>query len=132
MTLFVLLKVLHMSCAMVSVAGFALRGYWALADDPRRQRRFVRIAPHVIDTLLLVSALGMLALWRISPLVLPWVMAKLVGLVVYILLGLVTLRFARSRRGRLVAYVAALGTAAYIFTVAFAHSPLGPLAFSAH
>ena len=127
MTLFDFLKALHVCCALLSVAGFALRGYWALADNPLRKSRLVRVLPHVVDTLLLGSAVGMLIIWEVSPLALPWVSAKILALLLYIGLGMVVMRFATSRRGRALAYAAALGTAAYIISVALTHSALGPL-----
>ena len=127
MSLFAILKLLHVCCAVVSIAGFALRGYWALTDNPLRQAGPSRVLPHVIDTLLLASAIGMLVIWGVSPLELPWVLAKLLALLVYIGLGMMVMRFAASRRNRLLAYLGALATAAYIFTVALAHSPRGGL-----
>ena len=51
------LKVVHIACAIVSISGFALRGTLMLLDSPLLAARFVRIAPHVVDTMLLASAL---------------------------------------------------------------------------
>ncbi|KAA1190477.1 regulator SirB [Pseudohalioglobus sediminis] len=127
MTAFTLLKTLHVTCALISVLGFALRGYWALNDNPLRLTRWARVAPHTVDTVLLGSALGMLWLWGVSPLQLDWVSAKILALLCYIAMGMVALRFGSSRRGRALAYIAALCIAAYIFAVALTHSPWGPL-----
>ena len=127
MTLFEFLKTLHVCCALLSVAGFALRGYWVLEANPLRSAWLVRVLPHVVDTLLLGSAVGMLVIWNVSPLALSWVSAKIIALLVYIGLGLVVMRFAKTRRGQAMAYAAALCTAAYIISVALTHSALGPL-----
>ncbi len=127
--IFQFLKFFHVTCAIVSIAGFALRGYWAIRADPRLQKPLVRVAPHVVDTLLLASAIGMLVVWRISPFALPWLSAKIIALLVYIALGMLCLRHARTRRTRLAAYVAALAVAFYILGVALSHSPLGIAAF---
>jgi hypothetical protein len=54
------LKHVHMGCAAVSGSLFLLRGIWMLRDSPRLQQRWVRTAPHVVDTLLLGSA----GIWR--------------------------------------------------------------------
>lgn len=126
MTWFGLLKTLHLGCALLSIAGFALRGYWALRSDPRLTSRVARTLPHLVDSLLLGSAIGMLLIWRTSPLDIPWVTAKILALFLYIGLGLMVMRFAKTGLGRLVAYLAALLTAAYIVSVAVTHSPLGP------
>jgi len=89
------------------------------------QHRLVKRLPHVIDSLLLGSALGMLAIWCISPLQVDWLMAKIIALLVYIGLGMVALRFGRTRRTRVNAWLLALLAAAYIVSVAYSKSPLG-------
>ena len=123
---FDVLKTLHLGCALLSIAGFALRGYWALRVDPRLSSRVARTLPHLVDTLLLGSAIGMLLIWQISPLDIPWVTAKILALCLYIGLGMMVMRFAKTGLGRLIAYLAALLTAAYIVTVAVTRSPWGP------
>ncbi len=127
MGLFESLKLLHVSCALVSISGFALRGYWRIRLNPLRDHRLTRVLPHVVDTVLLGSAVGMLLLWQVSPLQLPWVMAKLCALLVYIGLGMVTMRFASTIGGQWLAYVLALLSAAFIVSVAYAKSALGAL-----
>ena len=128
MMLFVWLKMAHVSSALLSISGFALRGYWMLTDNPLLQRRLTRVLPHIVDTLLLGSAIGMLLVWQADPLQLPWLMAKIVGLLLYIGLGMVALRFGRTRRVRVTAYLLALLSAVYILSVAYSKSPLGFLA----
>ncbi len=125
MRMFSLLKYLHVTCALISIGGFALRGYWALRADPRLQHRLARVLPHLVDSVLLGSALGMLWLWQLSPFALNWLTAKLIALLVYIALGMVTLRFARRTLTRTMAYIAALLTAGYILSVALTHSAWG-------
>lgn len=128
MSLFSTLKLIHVTCALVSVSGFALRGYWMLVDSPMSRNRLVRVLPHAVDTLLLGSAVAMLFIWGMSPLQLPWVMAKIVALLLYIGLGMAVMRFAPTYKSRLAAYVAALCSAGYIMSVALTHSAWGPLA----
>ncbi len=123
--LFAWLKLAHVGSALLSVSGFALRGYWMISGNTLLQHRLTRVLPHVVDTVLLASAIGMLVVWQASPLQLPWLIAKIVGLVAYIGLGLVALRLGRTRQVRMTAYILALATAAYILTVAYSKSPLG-------
>jgi uncharacterized membrane protein SirB2 len=122
---FELLKLLHMSCAFLSIGGFSLRGYWMITDNPCLRRRATRILPHILDTLLLGSAIGMLVIWQMNPLALGWLSAKIMALLVYIGLGMVAFRFGKTRRVRLVAFGLALLTAGYIVAVAYTKSPLG-------
>ncbi len=121
------LKLVHVSCALLSLGGFALRGFWMVSDNPLLRHRLTRVLPHCVDTLLLASAIGMLYLWRTSPLELPWVMAKIGGLLVYIALGMVALRFGRTRGVRTGAWLAAMATGLYIVSVAYTRSAAGPL-----
>ena len=50
------LKLTHVTCAFLSIAGFALRGYWMATDNPLLQRRPAKVLPHLLDTVLLGSA----------------------------------------------------------------------------
>jgi uncharacterized membrane protein SirB2 len=126
-SLFSLLKLVHMTCAFLSVAGFTLRGFWMVTGNPRLRRRATRILPHTIDTLLLATAVGMLWLWGVSPLQLDWLSAKIFALLAYIGLGMVALRFGRTRQVKVTAWLLALCCATYMFSVAYTKSPLGPL-----
>ncbi len=90
--------------------------------------RATRVLPHIVDTLLLLSAISMLVLLRLSPLVAPWLMAKIVALPVYIGLGMLALRPGRSRWVRVTAWLLALLCAGYIVSVAYSKNPWGFLA----
>lgn len=112
------LKHFHMTCAILSGAFFLLRGGWMLADSALLQRRWVKIAPHIIDTLLLASAIG-LAVWSAQyPFAQSWLTAKLVALLFYIGLGTVALKRGKTKTVRVAAFVAALAAFAYIVAVA--------------
>jgi len=123
--LYVTLKAVHIACAIVSIAGFALRGVLMLADSPLLATRFARVAPHVVDTVLLASALWLAALIGQYPFVEGWLTAKVLALIAYIVLGAVALKRARGEAGRAGAFALALGAAAYIVSVALTRDPLG-------
>ena len=125
MTLFEALKHLHIGCAFLSIVGFTLRGYWMLTGSALLRSRPARVLPHMIDTLLLASAVGMLLIWQLSPLQSDWLIAKIIALLVYIGLGMVALRFGKSRKTRVNAWLLALLAAAYIVSVAYSKSPWG-------
>ncbi|NHZ93187.1 regulator SirB [Massilia sp. CCM 8733] len=111
-------KHLHMSCAALSIFLFALRGMWMLRDSPRLGQRWVKSAPHIVDSVLLASAITMVVWSGQYPFVQPWLGAKVVALVAYILLGVVALKPGRPKRVRAVAFFAALLTVFYIVAVA--------------
>lgn len=112
------IKHLHITFAVLSGSFFLLRGLWMLADSPMLQRRWVKVTPHVVDTLLLASAL-VLVFWSGQyPFVQPWLTAKVLALVAYIVLGTMALKRGRTKGVRTFALLAALATFAYIVAVA--------------
>lgn len=120
-------KWLHVGCAALSIAGFLARGALMLRGSRLLDTRFVRVAPHVVDTVLLASALWLA--WAIGqvPFVHGWVTAKVIALLAYIVLGSVALRRGRTRATRAAALVAALAAVAYIVSVALTRDPRGAL-----
>jgi len=123
--IYLALKNLHVLCVVVSGSGFFLRGLWMLSDSPRLNLRWVRVVPHVVDTLLLGSAIAMAVISAQYPLAQFWLMAKLIGLLVYILCGMMALRRGKSKTTRGIFFAAALLAFAYIVSVALTRSPLG-------
>jgi uncharacterized membrane protein SirB2 len=121
---FTLLKQLHLATIAVTLALFVLRGVWMMADSPRLQARWVRIVPHVNDTLLLASGIGLAVLIEQYPLVHGWLTAKLFALVAYIVLGTVALKRGKTKAQRIAAWFAALLVFGYMVAVAVAHDPL--------
>ena len=124
------LKLIHVTAVALTFCGFVARGVGVLSGADWTRSRLARTLPHVVDTVLLLSALGMLWIARLAPWAAPWLMAKLVGLLLYIALGSVALRRRREPRAiRRVAWVGALVVFAYIVSVAVTKSPLGALAW---
>lgn len=95
------------------------------SGNPLLQHRAAKVLPHIIDTLLLASAITLLIILHLSPLEQPWLVAKIVALFLYIGLGMVALRFGRSQKVRVGAGVMALLTVGYILSVAYSKSPWG-------
>ncbi|MDO9467647.1 MAG: SirB2 family protein [Thiobacillus sp.] len=118
------LKNLHLATLTITLALFLLRGAWMMADSPRLQARWVRIVPHVNDTLLLLSGIALAVLIQQYPLVHGWLTAKLLALIVYIVLGTVALKRGKTKPQRIVAWFAALLVFGYMLAVAMAHDPL--------
>ncbi|MEM7610449.1 MAG: SirB2 family protein [Pseudomonadota bacterium] len=117
------LKNLHILLAAVTLTGFILRGYWALSSSPLRQQRWVRVVPHVIDTVFLLAGVAMVLQLAINPIMTPWLLAKIGGLLGYIVLGSIALRRGRTRRQRLLALLGAVSCFVYIVGVAVHKTP---------
>ncbi len=118
-----LLKYTHVTCVALSYSLFFVRGAWMLRESPALRQRWVRIAPHTVDSVLLTSAI--LLAWQLgySPLEQSWLAAKIIGLLVYIALGMVALKRGRTKRIRLTAWIAAQAVFLYIVSVAVTHNP---------
>jgi uncharacterized membrane protein SirB2 len=124
MHLYTTVKHLHMSCAAISVSFFILRFIWMLRGSSLLQQRWVRIVPHVVDTILLASALTMVYWSGQIPFQQAWLGAKVVALLVYIVLGSIALKRGKTSQGRALAFGAALFVFGYILTVAVSRQVL--------
>ena len=122
------IKLLHQTAVALSFTGFFVRGWAALAGAAWVRSRAARSLPHVVDSVLLLSALALVWMLRLNPADAPWLMAKLIALVVYIALGVIALRPGRPGPLRAGAWFAALLTFAYIASIASSKDPAGFLA----
>lgn len=113
-----LLKLIHVGTVYITFGLFLVRGIWMLLDSPRLQDRWVRVVPHLNDTLLLTAAIAMLVVGGLNPLVHPWLLVKIFGLLLYIYLGTMALKRGRTKGQRTLYFVAALAVIGYIIAVA--------------
>ena len=118
------LKILHIASVMTSYALFFVRGIWMIAESPRLTARWVRVAPHVVDSVLLASAIAMALMIRQYPFVAGWITAKVLALLLYIALGAFALRRGKTKAIRVRAWIAAQAVFAYIVAVALTKNPL--------
>jgi uncharacterized membrane protein SirB2 len=123
-----ILKAVHVGSAILSICGFVLRGVWMLQGSPLLKARATRILPHIVDTVLLASALALALRSAQYPFVHAWLTAKVLALLAYIVFGSIALKYGRSRRVRALSYGMALGVFLYIVAVAIARSPAAGLA----
>lgn len=112
------IKTIHIVCALLSISGFVGRGILMIKGSPLLAVRWVKVSPHIIDTVLLASAIMLASQWGWSALEMPWLMAKITALLIYIALGSLALRPGRPRSVRIFAWMAAILTFAYIVSVA--------------
>ena len=125
------LKLTHELAVLLSVSGFFVRGLAAFAGAAWVRSRPARTLPHVVDTVLLASALALAWLLRLDPLATPWLAAKIAGLLLYVALGMLALRPGWPLAVRAAAWVTALLVFAWIVSVALSKDPLGALRFVA-
>ena len=113
-----LIKTIHIVFVVMSGAGFVLRGIGMINGSEWLDKKWVKIVPHIIDTLLLISATILVVQIKQYPITHDWLSAKVIGLLAYIGLGMVALHRGKTRQTRIIAGCLALLTFAYIVGVA--------------
>lgn len=119
---YTLLKYLHVACVVFSGTGFVLRGVWMMQGSSVLARRWVRVLPHVVDTVLLASAIALAVISGQYPLAHGWLTAKVLGLITYIVLGSIALNRGRTHGIRITAFCGALLVFSYVVAVAITKS----------
>ena len=125
---YVTIKLLHQSAVALSAFGFAVRGIASLNGAQWTESRLAKRLPHVVDTVLLVTAVTLAAMLHLNPAHAPWLMAKILGLLLYIGLGMVALRPRFEWKTRAAAWVLALVVLLWIASVAVLKNPWGFIA----
>ena len=126
-------KIAHVAFATLSLLGFIVRSGMVLVDSPlirkRNLRIWIRVIPHLNDTLLLAFAVVLCVMSGQYPFVDSWVTAKVVALVGYIGMGMLALGRRRSPVSRAACSVAAVAIFADIAAIAVTKNPLGIASF---
>jgi len=125
MTMMLWIKTIHLAAVLLSFCGFVLRAGWMLADSPMLGKRWVKVLPHIIDTVLLISALVLVYLMSLPLLQTDWLLAKIIALLLYIVLGTMALKRARTKLQRLMFALLAILVFLYIVSVAMSKSVYG-------
>jgi len=127
--MYLIVKNFHMMFAALAIAGFLLRGYWRLTGSALHQKRAMKIVPHINDALFFATGVWLIAILNLPWMQQPWLLGKFAGLVGYIGFGMVAFRFGKSEEIRLIAFVAAVASFAYIVGAALTKSPLSWIAY---
>jgi len=111
-------KHLHMTLAVLSISFFTLRFAWTLMNSDLLQRKWAKIAPHIIDTLLLALGVAMAVRLAINPMEQLWLGEKLIAIVAYIFTGYYTLKLARNKAMQIIGYLGAMGWVMLVMRIA--------------
>ena len=117
-----MIKLIHMTTAFISISLFLLRGFWVFRDSSMMNKKWVRILPHVNDTVLLITATLLALSVQQYPFVDGWLTAKFTALIIYIIFGMFALKRAKEMKNKVVFFVLALVTFSYIVGVALTRS----------
>lgn len=123
--MFLAVKYVHVISVVLSVSGFFLRGLLMMRNSPLLGARWIRVLPHINDTVLLVAALTLAAMSGQYPFVADWVTAKVFGVMAYIILGALALRDASTLGMRIACWFASLAVFGWIVSVALTRQPWG-------
>ncbi|WP_461481216.1 SirB2 family protein [Porticoccus sp.] len=121
--MYLVIKNAHVTFALISIALFVLRATWSVVESPKLQQKWAKIAPHVIDTLLLACAIYLMIASGQYPFAQGWLTAKLLALFVYIGVGTFAIKRGKTAGSRMLFSLLAIATFCYIFAVAITHSP---------
>jgi len=119
---FFLLKGLHIACAFISYTLFFLRGFWSFKGAPIMKQGWIKTVPHIVDTLLLISAIALAFIIHQYPFVDIWLTAKVLGVFLYIGLGFIALKYGKSKSVRILSWLAAQVVFIFIVLVAIFHN----------
>ena len=117
--MYMTIKHAHVGFVYLSLILFLVRFGLANFKPALNSNKLLNIGTHGINALLLVTAGTLCVLLEQYPFTSGWVTAKLLGLVVYVVLGVIAIKKVNIK-----AFGLALLTFAYLFGVAKAHSAL--------
>ena len=113
-----ILKLSHVTLAVISITGFVARSLLRVCGSDVLHARWLWILPHILDALFLLTGIMLAIRIEQYPMTQPWLTAKLGALLVYIGLGIVVMRLARTRGQQILALTAAVAVFVYILAVA--------------
>lgn len=122
--MYMMAKHLHLTAVALSIIFFILRFLWSQFDPTVLSKKWLKILPHVIDTVLLGSAIWLCVILSQYPFANAWLTFKVIGVVLYIVFGLFALKKAKTSMGRWSFFVASLGVLMATAMVAVTKQPL--------
>ncbi|MDT8398338.1 MAG: SirB2 family protein [Pseudomonadales bacterium] len=118
-------KLIHMTCAMLSITGFLFRAFLMFMDSPLLKHKVVLIVPHLIDSVFLLSGLSMALMVNFMLFEQAWLMTKIGLLMLYLLFVGIALNRGATKKTRVQSFFLALFTFAYIIGVALTKHSAG-------
>jgi len=116
-------KHLHVLFVLISISLFLFRFVLQLIDSPLVKKKWLKIVPHINDTLLLLSAVGIMVSVSMYPVQVPWLTDKVIGVIAYIGFGVLAIK-GKTTGARWLGFVGALGWIAFLLHVAFSKQAL--------
>ncbi|MGO1298011.1 MAG: SirB2 family protein [Vibrio sp.] len=119
-------KQLHLSTIAISVTLLTVRYILMMMDSPKLNNKFLKVFPHINDTVLLASGVVLVFITGMVPFTAaaPWMASKLMCVVAYIALGVFALKLGRNKLLRTFGFLGALGWLAMAGNIAVTKVPM--------
>jgi len=115
---YLLIRQLHILTATLSVTLFTSRFLLLIRSLAWQPKRWLKVVPHVNDTLLLIFAILLCIIIQQAPLITPWLTEKVAAVILYILAGMFALRWSKNRLSKIIWFMIALFMFAYAANIA--------------
>ena len=122
--MYLIFKHSHLSLMLISVSLLIIRTIAVTVDAQWLQKKWAKILPHAIDTLLILSAIGLMLLIGQYPITDHWLSAKIIGLFGYIMFGTLAIKGQKSAASRIGMLLIALCFIGYMASVAISKNPM--------
>ena len=111
------LIITHAIAILGVIAMFFVRGIGTLFQKDWIKKKVFKIAPHVIDTIMLVSGISLVIMsgYSFSQ---DWIWAKIIAVIAYIFFALMAFKRATTRKMQSIFWIGGLITLFYIVAVA--------------
>lgn len=124
--MYLFLKHLHLTFVALAFLIFLTRGFWLITGSPLINRKWAKIAPHAANGIMLISGVALAIYLQISPLAASWLSAKLIAIVLFIGLGVATIK-APSKKLRISFFILSALCFIQILLIATTKNPFGIL-----
>lgn len=122
--MYAILKHSHLLIIAIAFIVFFVRGVLMMQSSSATNHKFFKVTPHILYTILLGTGIGLAVLQNFSPMQQPWLLAKLIALVVYVILGVLTFKHSNPTI-RKILWLLAMIIFVYMASVALNKNPLG-------
>ena len=121
--MYLTIKTIHMTCALISFVGFLFRSYLMVIESKWLNHKLILITPHVIDTIFLTSGGTMAFMVNFGLFNQLWLTTKVALLMFYLLFVGIALNRGRTKQIRIGAFFMAIFTFFYIVGTAVRKTP---------
>lgn len=122
--MYMMFKHLHYLVVSLSAIVLTIQFVAHYFDLAIKDKKWLKIVPHILYTLILLTALGLLGTLKLNPFEHTWVMHKILGFVCYVALGALAYKYARNNGMRMLGYIGAIAWLLITVNIAITKTPL--------